>query len=58
MTKRKSKKDRILDILQSISNDLNPLRKILDLLVKHYLELMKIEQNKNWMNNWWIYCRW
>ena len=52
MTKRKSKKDRILDILQSISNDLNPLRKILDLLVKHYLELMKIEQNKNWMNNW------
>ena len=27
MTKRKSKKDRILDILQSISNDLNSIKK-------------------------------
>lgn len=51
MIKRKSKKDRILDILQSILNDLNSIKKNIRSISK---TLPRIDENKTETKIWWI----
>ena len=51
MTKRKSKKDRILDILQSISNDLNSIKKNIRSISQ---TLPRIDENKTETKIGWI----
>ena len=51
MTKRKSKKDRILDILQSILNDLNSIKENIRSISQ---TLSRIDENKTETKIGWI----
>lgn len=51
MTKRKSKKDRILDILQNISNDLNSIKENIRSISQ---TLPRIDENKTETKIGWI----